>query len=1328
MKSSDTILRETFLTYRSNSVKRNIIVAGKILKCLVLIWGCFAFACSLKGAPNQDIKFTHIGIEQGLSHSTINGITQSDDGFLWVATSEGLNRFDGYSFKVFRPDSLDYEIRDVMADNDGNIWTATLSSVFKYSKEKGRFLEYRLEGVTEVNKLYAFEDKIYAATSHGFFILNPDTGIFELNDLFKGSEIQCLARQGDILYLGTWGDGVYSIDNNTVNEIPGTSNLKINMILPLNNDIFIATEGNGLLLYNKATNTTTGLLQDVNANFVRTLLNDSKGRLWIGTFTGLYILDNDRKTFQHLNSSNEEGALNHNSVRRFFTDNQGGIWVGTFFGGLNYYHPLQNQFSNIRKTSGSQSLNDNVIGILKERANGEIWIATNMGGLNIFDTKTGKYSHITGADGIGSNDIKAVYFDEEKGRVFIGSNNGPLAVADITSKKIVDRNNNIRDVYDIIPSFRENHLWIASINGLLLYDPDTKEVKDKYLPDGKEASRELLRSEDGRLWVASEYGLTVYNENNGNLEVDHSVPKLKTNINQIFQSKLNKDLWFATFSGLYHLPEGSKEFKKSGTEEGLPGNIVYAVTEDATGNIWISTNHGLAYLHPEKGIINSFTSKDGIQGNQFNPKSVLMSGNGRMYFGGTNGITYFNPSTFEKNNYSPTPYIGSLRLFNQEVTPGDETGLLTKNINDTKKVTFNNDQTSFTLEFGVSNFTALTHNTFKYMLDGLDKQWTIAPEGVRSVVYSNLPAGKYTFRLLSANNDGIWSDKEKTLEIEILAHWYELWWVNALAFGFILILIFFATRYYWIRKEREKKEAVLRDLDKMKLSFFVNMSHELRTPLTLMLLPINELIERGGDPVTMKKYSLIRNNTLRIKNIVDQILQYQKVEMGILKLKVKAVDINNFMQGVLEPYRVYAERKKIRMIFNSDIVKKEIFLDPNYIDHIVTNLVANAFKYTSPHGTVEINITEKNDNLIIKISDTGCGISPEKQRLIFNPFYQVNNLAEGYGIGLALVKRLVENHHGKITVESEPGKGSCFIVTLPCKSSDYDQAEKGEEHYSPEVRNSAADADALIPETETESESEEPGDNTRKTILIVDDNPEILKYISESFSTDFNVVTALNGAQAIECLSSDNIDMVITDVMMPDVDGVQLCRAIKRNLRTSHIPVIMLSGKGEIADKLAGVNVGAEDYVEKPFSMKLLLGKVKNILRMRDSVISHYINSKTEIDPVKLTQSPLDEEFLKKAIKVMEENIDNSDFSTDEFAREMFMSRSNLHLKMKAITGEATNDFIRRTRMTKAAELLKTQNYTVAEVSYMVGYKTPSYFATAFKSFFGYSPSSLLAQ
>lgn len=532
-------------------------------------------------------------------------------------------------------------------------------------------------------------------------------------------------------------------------------------------------------------------------------------------------------------------------------------------------------------------------------------------------------------------------------------------------------------------------------------------------------------------------------------------------------------------------------------------------------------------------------------------------------------------------------------------------------------------------------------------------------------------------------------------------------------------------RYIWRRKSREKLQKAREEVNEMKVRFFVNMSHELRTPLTLMLLPVNDLLATKSDPVTLQKLNIIRNNTLRISHIVNQLLDYRRAELGMFRLAVSEIDINSLMNSIMESYQSLADKRHISLQLNAMLESPMVMADINYIELIANNLLTNAFKYTPDGGSVTVDLYTECDMLKISVKDSGCGIPADKLGEIFTRFYQVNDSAGGYGIGLSLVKRLVELHHGSISVESEPGVGSRFEVRLPMSRRAYQPAEISESAPQTDIR--PKETDVILPVDEELTEQTPAKADGHKTILLVDDNADILKYLSAAMSSAFHVLTAANGNKAIDLLGSESIDLVVSDVMMPDMDGVQLCRAIKRNLRTSHIPVILLSAKADVADRLEGLHVGADDYIAKPFNMDELLAKVRNRIRTRDSIIMHYSQNTATIEPSKGAQNPLDEEFLNKAVKVMNEHLDDSQFTTDEFARHMCMSRSNLHLKMKALTGESTNDFVRRVRMQRAVELLKTRRNTEAEVSAMVGYNTPAYFATAFKAFYGRTPSSLLA-
>lgn len=626
------------------------------------------------------------------------------------------------------------------------------------------------------------------------------------------------------------------------------------------------------------------------------------------------------------------------------------------------------------------------------------------------------------------------------------------------------------------------------------------------------------------------------------------------------------------------------------------------------------------------------------------------------------------------------------------------------------------------------------------MLDGLDKQWIPLTTGVRAVTYSNLPPGSYRFLLKAANNDGVMSDEIASLGIKILPVWYKSWWAIILWIAIAITIVAYVTRTIWHRKMMVAKILMQKadferqqQAEEMKVRFFVNLSHELRTPLTLMMLPVDELLSRNADPIVTNKLTTVKNNTLRILHIVNQLLDYRRAEMGMFKLKVRKVNINVLVKQIFNSYEAMARHKNINYTLDSTVQNPDMMLDRDYLELIVNNLLTNAFKYTPKGQSISVGLESDGQKLRITVSDTGCGIPTDKLDKIFTRFYQVNDTNSGNGIGLSLVKRLVELHHGEITVDSAIGRGTTFYVTLPTGAHAY-SAEELNAGKEQSANNITVDNQPYIhiPEMSDPDDSDDKlskstdvAESHKATVMVVDDNSEILKYIGDSLAEKYNVLLAANGAKAIEFLSTEPIDLILTDVMMPDVDGVQLCRAVKRNLRTSHIPVIMLSAKSDISDQMEGLGVGADDYIPKPFSLDLLKAKIRNQLRTRARLIDMYSHS-TEIEPSKVAMNPLDEEFLSKAIKVMNEHIDDSQFSTDAFAKEMCMSRSNLHLKMKALTGESTNDFIRRVRLNKAMELLKTSRYNVSEVSAMVGYSTPSYFTTSFKKHFGYSPSELV--
>ena len=784
--------------------------------------------------------------------------------------------------------------------------------------------------------------------------------------------------------------------------------------------------------------------------------------------------------------------------------------------------------------------------------------------------------------------------------------------------------------------------------------------------------------------------------------------------------------------GLFALKESDKQFLQYTTENGLPSNVIYGILEDAYGRLWISTNQGLSCLNSESGKFRNFTIMDGLQGNQFNAGAYCRKDNGYMLFGGVNGITSFRPETLIDNPYAPKPVINKLFVHNKEVLPDDETGILKESITYVNRITLSSSQNSFAISFVVSNYIAGKHNTFTYKLEGYDNVW-YKQNDISLVSYSNLPAGDYTFCIKAANNDGKWNEEPAILHIHILPVWYSTWWALSLFALSFAVLVFGIVRFFWLRKsmqaeirmerlDKEKRE----EISQMKIRFYVNISHELRTPLTLIVAPLQELLDRISGHWEHEQLLYVQRNTNRLLHLVNQLMDFRRAELGIFELRAVYSNAYKRILNCFMNYESLSKRKDIDYNFYTELQDKNVLFDENYLDLIANNLLSNAFKYTEVGESIIVKLYIEDDNLVLQVIDTGIGIPLEKQEKIFERFYQIENGREGSGIGLSLVQRLVELHHGRIVLQSEVGKGSTFTIYLPQDESVYTQEEllgrSGDEGEQRVYSTNANDIYIGDDEKFGEEVSTDEENCKRGTILVVEDNRELRQYLVNGLSALFDILETENGQKALDILKDKDVDLIITDVMMPVMDGVRLCKLVKQNLRTCHIPVYMLSAKVDIKYQLEGLQVGADDYIAKPFSMEVLRTKILNMLRTRYRIFERYSNM-TEIRPEKLTSNTMDEELLRKAIAVVEKNMDNVEFSTEQFAREMNMSRSNLHLKLKAITGKSAIDFIHKIRFNRACQLLKEGKYTVSEISFMVGYNTPSYFAARFKKYIGCLPT-----
>ena len=830
-------------------------------------------------------------------------------------------------------------------------------------------------------------------------------------------------------------------------------------------------------------------------------------------------------------------------------------------------------------------------------------------------------------------------------------------------------------------------------------------------------------------------GLSVYNQIDKSLltNTDFHIPTVleQSFVNCIYESASGY-IWIGTRNGLFALREGDKEPLQYTTDNGLPSNVIYGILEDSYGRLWVSTNQGLSCFNPDNRKLRNFTIVDGLQSNQFNTGAYCRVSNGHMLFGGINGITSFRPETLIDNPYTPKPVINKLFVFNEEVLPNDETGILKENIEGVDHIILKSSQNSFSISFVVSNYIAGKHNTFAYKLEGYNEEWYKQGD-ISPVSYSNLPAGNYRFLLKAANNDGKWSKDMAVLHIKVLPVWYCTWWaLSIFALSFVL-LAFIIFRFFWLRKsmqteirmerlDKEKRE----EISQMKIRFYVNISHELRTPLTLIVAPLQELLSNVTGHWEREKLLYIQRNTKRLLHLVNQLMDYRRAELGIFELKPVYANIYKRVLNTFLNYESLAKRKDIDYNFYSELQDEDVLFDGTYLDLIVNNLLSNAFKYTGDGESVSVKLYKENKNVVLQVIDTGAGIPEDKQQKIFERFYQIENGHEGSGIGLSLVQRLVELHHGQITLVSEVGEGSTFSIYIPQDKSVYSAGEllgssgelEEQRVYSTNAHDMYVDDVEFV---EVETNEKEEG-SKHGTILIAEDNEELRQYLSNGLSAQFNLIEAENGQQALDLLKDNDVDLILSDVMMPVMDGIKLCKSVKQNLRTCHIPVYLLSAKVDVKYQLKGLQVGADDYIPKPFSMEVLIAKILNMLRTRYRIFEHFSNT-AEIEPDKITSNAMDEEMLKKAIAIVEKNISNVEFSTEQFASEMNMSRSNLHLKLKAITGKSAIDFIHKIRFNRACQLLKEGKYTVSEISFMVGYNTPSYFAARFKKYMGCLPT-----
>ncbi|RXK61665.1 response regulator [Lacibacter luteus] len=1322
------------------------------------------------GLSAQKLSFHHLTVEQGLSQNTVLSIAQDARGFMWMGTRYGLNRFDGHSFINYQnnpndPRSISNNyINCVYSDSKKNLWIGTENGLNRFESETNSFNHYSLPfpdkrkdqvisciDETKDGMLWVgtFGRLFSAATGSDEFKIVVSAG----GTPFYYTSIKRVYRDhaGFIWVATTTGlvrlqktSGGYT-EKKFVNEAANSNSLSDNYVTSVTEDkagnLWVGTI-NGLNLFNRATESFTRFYSaqanSIINNNIRTLLCDKEGKLWIGTQEGVSIVEPQTKTFtSYQNNAADEKSLSQNSVHSIFEDANGSVWVGTFFGGVNLTYKDKTIFTTWRNKGPASGISNNVVSSIVADEEKNLWIGTEGGGLNYVNRSTGNVSTYRNQPGhagsIGSNLVKTVFIDRDK-QLWVGTHGAGLALFNKQTQQFqsfyINETENSRKQSEVVAIMEdsEHNFWVGKHSGLYVFKRTgtvlTDAPQQSYLKTLSSASISyLIEDRNKNIWIGTLNGLYVFNLLKKTLQpVQLKTNNPVVNINCIKEDS-DGNIWIGIhYGGLIKYQPATKAYSSFTTKDGLPNDNVVGILEDNNENLWLSTGNGLVKFTTADTSFHTYTAGDGLAGNEFNYNAFYKDSNGEMFFGGINGFTGFYPNEIETNEVSAPLVFTGLKLFNTKVDINDATDLLKKDISYTHKLEFGYNQHTFTIEFALLNFIKPSKNKYAYKLEGAGKEWTEINQP--SATFTNLAEGSYTLWVKGSNNDGVWG-KPVQMQITILPPFWKSWWAFFIYLLLLATVLFFIVRYFYLQALLRRDQ----ELHQVKLNFFTNISHEIRTHLTLIMTPVEKMQqENKANNILSQQLSNVRTNADRLLKLVSELMDFRKAETNHLKLYVAKHDLVAFLHSIYSSFEELSLSKNIRLSFVHNKPSIPVWFDKEQMEKVIFNLLTNAFKFTAEGGQVLLHVEEQDKQVLIKVTDNGRGIAPEYIDKLFTNFFQVNDHTTqntGYGIGLALSKNITELHKGTLTVESETSETAannrtCFTVTLL----------KGNAHFSNEELSLQSELESMhtpaaISEATELPEAEQLPEATQRTVLIVEDNAELRELIKETLQHSYKIIEAENGATGWQFSTEEIPDLVVSDVMMPEMDGFELCSRLKTDERTSHIPVVLLTAKTAQSDHVSGLTKGADSYLTKPFSTQVLELTVRNLLAARD-VLSKRYSKQFFLQPKNVTIDNTEEQFLTKLILIIEEHLDHPDFGVDMLAQKIAMSQSVLYKKLKALTDMSVNDFIKSIRLKRAAQLLRMQQYSVFEVGYMVGFSDRKYFSKEFKKQFGKTPSEFM--
>ena len=1296
-------------------------------------------------AHSTPYYFKQYQVQDGLSNNTIRCCVQDTYGYMWFGTRDGLNRFDGYAFKVFRNDSEspnsigNNTINALAIDNNGILWVGTRTGLYKYNPESEDFSLIPLSRDLSISSIVQGMANDLWLISSGK-ILNYNIPLdhiktYSLPDNSTCSSV-CITALGQIWVAGRNGflyeliesTGDFSSYDVFAHSTDITSRY-INCIYPTatGDKLLIGTRTHGVKLFdiNKGDYTDCfrydpNRIEITVQNFLQ--MNDSS--VWVATELGLYIFNMDKNEHHTIKKRPYDPySISTNILSTIYKDRENGIWICTYAGGINYYSPFQ-LFEKYYTYPGENVMQGDLVHDICTDQYNNVWIATEDAGINKYNPQTKQYTNyqpLINGKGISHSNIHGMVADGEK--LWIASIDGAIDVMEIRSGIIIKRYH-IRklsgpsEAFSIVnmKKLSNGMLLVATSHGIFKYNTDKDQFE--FMPQFPSFRiQSIYKDHKDVIWAGSVYyGLYYYDlvsGEKGKFELDSITNPSSNTINDIYEDQKG-NLWFATLEGVKKYNRQNNQTTRYTLKKGLPSNISYRIIPDKQGTLWITSANGLVNMHPDTESFITYKQEHGLISNQFNYNSGWMDKDGRLYFGMVKGMISFDPKdihTIERKNKVCITGLTTYEINNQYHYAAPSSG--------TQQLSYN--QSTIGINYSTMSFLAPDLIKYAYYMEGFDKDW-VYQDHSHYAYYTQLPPGNYTFKVKATNISDIWNEEPTELKIIITPPWWSS--TTAKLFYFILFALGCYFVFRQIKQQNNKKlqqeiksfeDDKEKELYQAKISFFINIAHEIRTPLTLIKSPLEKVLTNQQMPPEAQSYlHTVEKNTNRLLNLVNQLLDFRKTEMDGYRLNFVKTDIVKLLEEICIRFKDTAEERKLSFETHYSIKKKDVYIDKEACTKIISNLLSNALKYAFSQIIISIDYIEETDIIRLEVGNDGEQIPQEIRTQIFEPFFRGEYSVHktGTGLGLPLARSLAEMHKGSLEL-TDSASFTTFRLSLPINQPDFIRLSEDIPEENSEVVTYYKNKYELDP--------------NRPTILIVEDNEDMMNFIGKEANVLYNILTALNGKEALQILKEHSVQLIISDIMMPVMDGFTLLKMLKTNLDYSHIPVILLTAKNTVQSRLEGIEAGADAYIEKPFSMTLLLAQTANLLTNREKIRSSYAQS--PIAHLKsMAYTKADEHFLERLNDIINENMSDINLDVDMIADLMHLSRPTLYRKISALSDLTPNELIRIARLKKAAELMIKGELKIYEISEIVGFNSQSYFSRSFTKQFGMSPSEYARQ